>query len=58
VQWWRYNYAEFGGLPMDQPEVFLDGLEARIADGTIQPFEPGVVLLGEALSDWMAQEPA
>ncbi|RZJ83671.1 MAG: CatB-related O-acetyltransferase, partial [Brevundimonas sp.] len=54
VQWWRYNYADFGDLPMEHPDAFLDGLEAMIAAGEIAPFEPGVLVLADALRDWMA----
>lgn len=56
VEWWRYNFADFEDLPVDQPEPFLDGLEAKIAAGEIQPFEPGVVSLASALRDWVAEK--
>jgi virginiamycin A acetyltransferase len=55
-QWWRYNYADFGDLPMDQPDAFLEGLARRVEAGEIQPFEPGVLDLGPALTAWMAAE--
>jgi virginiamycin A acetyltransferase len=40
VGWWDYNCADFGGLDVRNPEAFLDGLEARIAAGTIEAHTP------------------
>jgi hypothetical protein len=48
-EWWRYNLADLGDLPMNKVHRLLDGLDQRIADGAIQPFEPGRVDLGVAL---------
>jgi acetyltransferase-like isoleucine patch superfamily enzyme len=33
LQWWRFGPDVLQALPVDQPERFLDGLEARIAEG-------------------------
>ena len=38
--WWQYHLTQFAGLDLADPERFLDGLEARIAAGTIQPYAP------------------
>lgn len=33
VRWWDYHVADFAGLDPSDPERFLDGLEAYVADG-------------------------
>jgi hypothetical protein len=38
-RWWRYHFAEFARWDYDQPERFLDQLEAAQASGGIEPFE-------------------
>jgi hypothetical protein len=43
LSWWQYNWFDFNGLDMRDPNAFLDGLEAMVAAGTIEPFEPGRV---------------
>jgi len=48
-QWWRYNLADLGDLPFNKPGAFLKGLEARVASGAVQPFDPGWVDLGPSL---------
>lgn len=48
IKWWQYAPEEFAGLPMDQPDRFLDGLEARIDSG-IRPFEPKPIDLAATL---------
>ncbi len=49
IQWWRYAPENFAGLPMDQPDSFLDGLERRIADG-LEPYVPPLVDIGESVA--------
>jgi acetyltransferase-like isoleucine patch superfamily enzyme len=56
VEWWRYHVAEFAGLNVADPIAFLDGLEERIAAGTIQPYEPGMVNLAEELDVWLKED--
>lgn len=55
LAWWRFNYPD---LPRtwDDPAAFCDELDARIAAGTIAPWEPGwhdlgALLLRASLSD-------
>ncbi|GAB6973918.1 hypothetical protein JCM16408A_46710 [Methylobacterium phyllosphaerae] len=38
-EWWRYNFLDFEGLDLSNPEVFCKGFEARRA--SLAPFEPG-----------------
>jgi hypothetical protein len=40
VAWWQYHVADFAGLDVANPERFLDGIEERVAAGTIAPFTP------------------
>ncbi|WP_422012294.1 CatB-related O-acetyltransferase [Reyranella sp.] len=53
-RWWEYHVADFDGLPVDQPEAFLDGLENRIADG-LQPYRPAPIDLAVAIRDLIEQ---
>jgi hypothetical protein len=48
-RWWHYNYADFVTLDPTDPHRFLDGLDAMIADGAIQPFVPGTVNVAAVL---------
>jgi acetyltransferase-like isoleucine patch superfamily enzyme len=49
LEWWRFNFADFTGLDVRNPEGLLDALEARIAAGAIHPFEPGHVAFAALL---------
>lgn len=40
VAWWQYHVADFAGLDSADPVRFLDGLEARIEAGEIEPYSP------------------
>lgn len=40
VSWWQYHVADFAGLDLADPVRFLDGLEERVAAGTIAPWQP------------------
>jgi acetyltransferase-like isoleucine patch superfamily enzyme len=40
LQWWRYEPRLIESLPMEEPERFLDALEARLARDPPAPFEP------------------
>jgi hypothetical protein len=40
LQWWRYRFTDFHDLDLTRPEIFLDGLEKKIARGEIQAFTP------------------
>jgi hypothetical protein len=40
LQWWRYAPRLIESLPMEQPERFLDALEARLASDPPALFEP------------------
>jgi acetyltransferase-like isoleucine patch superfamily enzyme len=40
VAWWQYHVADFAGLDVTNPERFVDGVEERVAAGTIAPFTP------------------
>jgi len=40
AQWWRYAPLTIESLPMEEPERFLDALEARLAEDPPPPFEP------------------
>jgi virginiamycin A acetyltransferase len=40
VAWWQYHVADFDGLDVTDPERFLDGIEERVAAGTLSPYRP------------------
>jgi Acetyltransferase (isoleucine patch superfamily) len=46
VAWWRFHVLDFSGLEMSDPHAFLDGLEARIGEGTVREFTPEPIDLG------------
>ncbi len=50
IRWWDYNYADFGDLPMDRIDAFLDALEDRIARNEIAKFNPGWINIATDLS--------
>ena len=54
LQWWNYNFADFGGLSFDRIDDFIDGLEHLILDGAIQAFNPGHVMLANELEAFLA----
>lgn len=54
-RWWDYHVADFEGLPVDQPDAFLDGLQGRIADG-LQPYRPAPIDLAVAIRDLREQQ--
>lgn len=39
LAWWRYGPEVLQPLDMRQPEAFADGLEARIAEASVQPLD-------------------
>lgn len=44
-QWWNYAYYDFGGLNVEQPDAFADGVQDLIASGRITPWRPATVTL-------------
>lgn len=50
-EWWSYNFADFAGMPLEQPAAFLDMLERRKASGEIRPYQPDLLVLPDA---WLA----
>lgn len=38
--WWQYHVADFAALDTADPIRFLDGLEARVTSGEVQPYCP------------------
>lgn len=40
VAWWEYHVADFAGLDIADPLRFLDGLEARVSAGDVEPYRP------------------
>ena len=40
LAWWRFNYADFHGMPVGDVPAFLDELERRQAEGRIGVYEP------------------
>lgn len=56
-EWWRYNYADFAGLAIHEPEKFVDQLQEKVSDSSIRPFEPGFLTLGAALKAYLAERP-
>ena len=53
VRWWDYEFPDFDGMPVEQPEAFLDALEKKIAAGACSVFKPTPVTgleVGELLS--------
>jgi hypothetical protein len=49
TQWWQYHLDDLKGLRADQPENFLDGLEQRIASGTLVPYAPPILTKSDIL---------
>lgn len=45
LRWWRYRFTDFHGLDPAAPDRFLDGLERKIEQGSIAPYEPEAVTL-------------
>jgi len=44
VKWWEYAYTDFDGIATkDEPEKFLDLLEALISNGEIKKFAPAAI---------------
>lgn len=39
-KWWDYAFPEFRSMPKEDPARFLDSLDERKANGTIEPFQP------------------
>lgn len=40
LKWWNFAPEAFQGLPMGEPEKFLEKLEKRIGEGTAKEFKP------------------
>ena len=40
LAWWKYNLLGLK-LPTEDPETALDAIEAAIASGQLQPYQPG-----------------
>lgn len=49
LQWWRFGPDTLQDLAVDQPERFLDGLEARIAAGQARVMQPAGVTAADIL---------
>lgn len=45
LEWWQYDIAPIlDDFPMDENiEVFIELVKTKVADGTLQPYQPGVV---------------
>lgn len=41
--WWRYKFSDFAAMPFNHVPSFLDALEARVAQGQIEPFVPAPI---------------
>lgn len=39
-QWWQYSARDLTRLPLNQPQVFLEQLAAKVAQGEVQPYNP------------------
>jgi len=50
VQWWRFGPEVLESLPIDQPEAFLDALEARIASDPPAELRPTPLRTDEILA--------
>ncbi len=46
---WRFGPDDLQPLSVDQPEAFVEKLEARIADGSIEPWTASALLTRDAL---------
>ena len=43
-RWWQYNFADFGHLRYDKPDLFLEEFRTAVDQGSIQPFTPSLTL--------------
>lgn len=46
-RWWEFAFTDFGGLPFDQPEKFLDGLDTR--RDHLTPYRPSKLVLPDGI---------
>lgn len=53
-RWWDYRFTDFTGMAFDQPEMFLDQLADRIAEGRALPYRPEP-MTAQALADAMSE---
>jgi virginiamycin A acetyltransferase len=44
VAWWDYAFWDMNGIPVADPQAFLDFVQRRIADG-MQPYKPAIISL-------------
>lgn len=51
LAWWRFAFWDLPGAPVAQPELFLDMVQSRIAEG-MQPYAPAPLVLSQ-----LAKEP-
>lgn len=47
-EWWAYDFTDFVGMSLENPEVFVEALERRKAAGDIQRYEPDMLVLPDA----------
>jgi len=45
LEWWKYCFADFEGLDVTQPRIFINGMMKKIAERTIQEWQPAVLTL-------------
>ena len=51
-EWWKYNFVDFATMRYNNPDRFLDELEAAVATNEISPFSPAVFTASELLHDY------
>lgn len=49
ASWWKYKIDSLVGIPIDDIEKSLDIIETRIANGTVELFEPKIVNLKDII---------
>ncbi len=45
--WWQYKFTDFAQMRYDNPSLFLDQLEDRLASNTIAPYAPDPLTLAD-----------
>ena len=43
LEWWQYRVADFRGLTIEHPEVFIHQIERLKRAGDIKPYQPRVL---------------
>ncbi len=48
--WWQYKFTDFAAMRYDNPGLFLDQLEERVASQTIAPYSPAPLRVSDLVA--------